>query len=225
MVHPIYRLGLSFIIIFLFTAGCTARPVQPVLVNIQQARAAVEAYHANGQYLHDIKVIINDLRKHIEETLASDKYTKPAIVFDIDETLLSNYQAEKEMGFNFSPRYWRYWVNMSKAPAIEPVKILYDFAVSKELTVFIITGRKVSVRQQTVRNLKQEGYSHWTNLFFREKWDEKKTAQQYKTAIRKQLSEQDEYQIIANLGDQESDLAGGYAVRTFKLPNYMYIIH
>ncbi|WP_319466882.1 HAD family acid phosphatase [uncultured Pseudodesulfovibrio sp.] len=224
MLHRICRLGAT-LIIFLLATGCTARSVQPELVNIQQARAAVETYHANGQYLHDIKIIVNDLRKHIEETLASGKYTKPAIVFDIDETLLSNYQAEKEMGFNFRPRYWRHWVNLSKAPAIEPVRTLYGYAVSKKLTVFIITGRKASVRQQTIKNLKQEGYTQWTRLFFREKFDEKKSAQQYKTAVRKQLSEQDEYQIIANVGDQESDLDGGYAVRTFKLPNYMYIIH
>jgi hypothetical protein len=30
--------------------------------------------------------------------------------------------------------------------------------------------------------------------------------------------------IIANLGDQFSDLAGGYAERTFKLPNPFYSI-
>jgi len=29
--------------------------------------------------------------------------------------------------------------------------------------------------------------------------------------------------IIANIGDQESDLAGGFAEKTFKLPNPFYI--
>ena len=33
----------------------------------------------------------------------------------------------------------------------------------------------------------------------------------------------DGYTIIANLGDQESDLAGGYAEKTFKLPNPFYL--
>ena len=32
------------------------------------------------------------------------------------------------------------------------------------------------------------------------------------------------YWIIENMGDQPSDLAGGYAERTFKLPNPFYRI-
>ena len=32
------------------------------------------------------------------------------------------------------------------------------------------------------------------------------------------------YTIIANVGDQASDLAGGYAERAYKLPNPFYFI-
>lgn len=32
------------------------------------------------------------------------------------------------------------------------------------------------------------------------------------------------FRIIVNVGDQESDLAGGHAERAFKLPNPFYII-
>jgi acid phosphatase len=32
------------------------------------------------------------------------------------------------------------------------------------------------------------------------------------------------YTIILNMGDQESDLAGGYAEKTFKLPNPVYFL-
>ena len=32
------------------------------------------------------------------------------------------------------------------------------------------------------------------------------------------------YRILANVGDQESDLAGGHADRSFKLPNPFYFI-
>ena len=32
------------------------------------------------------------------------------------------------------------------------------------------------------------------------------------------------YLIILNVGDQESDLTGGFADRTFKLPNPFYFI-
>ena len=32
------------------------------------------------------------------------------------------------------------------------------------------------------------------------------------------------FTILVNVGDQDSDLAGGHAVRPFKLPNPMYYI-
>jgi len=36
--------------------------------------------------------------------------------------------------------------------------------------------------------------------------------------------EADGYTIIANIGDQASDLQGGHAEKTFKLPNPFYIV-
>jgi putative acid phosphatase of HAD superfamily subfamily IIIB len=32
------------------------------------------------------------------------------------------------------------------------------------------------------------------------------------------------YRILLSMGDQESDLSGGYAERTFKLPNPVYYL-
>ncbi len=38
-----------------------------------------------------------------------------------------------------------------------------------------------------------------------------------------QQIEAEGYVIIANIGDQTSDLIGGYAEKTFKLPNPLYL--
>jgi hypothetical protein len=48
----------------------------------------------------------------------------------------------------------------------------------------------------------------------------------YKSATRKLIEEgqDDGYRIIANIGDQISDLEGGYAKRCFKVPNPFYYI-
>ena len=40
--------------------------------------------------------------------------------------------------------------------------------------------------------------------------------------MRRRIAEQG-YTILLSMGDQESDLAGGYAERTFKLPNPFYL--
>ena len=47
----------------------------------------------------------------------------------------------------------------------------------------------------------------------------------YKTATRASTSSQDlGYDIVANFGDQFSDLNGGFADRTFKMPNPNYFL-
>ena len=45
----------------------------------------------------------------------------------------------------------------------------------------------------------------------------------FKAPERRKLAEQG-YTIILNMGDQESDLRGGYAEKTFKLPNPVYFL-
>ena len=44
----------------------------------------------------------------------------------------------------------------------------------------------------------------------------------YKSGARKAI-EQRGFTILANVGDQQSDLAGGYSERTYKLPNPIYL--
>jgi hypothetical protein len=46
---------------------------------------------------------------------------------------------------------------------------------------------------------------------------------EYKTNCRKDI-ESKGYKIILNIGDQYSDLEGGYSQAVFKLPNPMYYI-
>jgi HAD superfamily, subfamily IIIB (Acid phosphatase) len=49
------------------------------------------------------------------------------------------------------------------------------------------------------------------------------TTVQYKSGARRDIESQG-YRIIANVGDQYSDLAGGHAQRAFKLANPFYFL-
>jgi hypothetical protein len=49
------------------------------------------------------------------------------------------------------------------------------------------------------------------------------TTEGFKTEVRRKLTAQG-YIIVVNIGDQYSDLNGGYAERTYKLPNPFYLI-
>lgn len=46
----------------------------------------------------------------------------------------------------------------------------------------------------------------------------------FKTAARTEIEQKFNVTIIANVGDQDSDLVGGHAERTFKVPNPFYFI-
>ena len=50
------------------------------------------------------------------------------------------------------------------------------------------------------------------------------TTVQYKSGTRAHIENDLGYEIIANFGDQYSDLDGGYADRTYKLPNPTYFV-
>ena len=87
--------------------------------------------------------------------------------------------------------------------------------------VVFLTGRPERFRAATEKNLQAIGCGEFAKLICKPN-DFQGTMEKYKSAERAQL-EAGGVVIIANLGDQESDLAGGHAERTFKLPNPFYI--
>jgi acid phosphatase len=98
--------------------------------------------------------------------------------------------------------------------------------------VFFITGRHAnwapignkSPRQWTRDNLIAVGYADVADdhLFLRPDHDE--GVADYKSAARAYIESTFHVTIIANIGDQQSDLDGGHADRPFKLPNPFYYI-
>ncbi|HKB57027.1 MAG TPA: HAD family acid phosphatase, partial [Lacunisphaera sp.] len=139
----------------------------------------------------------------------------------IDETTLSNLSHILDNDFSYVPKTWDGWVAEGRAPAIIPVQAVYETVVRAKVDVFFITGRRERDRPGTERNLREVGYETWTKIFFKPN-DFTETTRAFKIDMRRKLMA-DGYIIIANIGDQDSDLAGGYAERYFKLPNPFYI--
>jgi hypothetical protein len=87
---------------------------------------------------------------------------------------------------------------------------------------FFITGRPADLRDATERNLRQEGY-HPTGVILLPEGATFNSAVDFKAPERRKIAALG-YTIVLNMGDQESDLHGGYAEKTFKLPNPMYFL-
>jgi hypothetical protein len=84
---------------------------------------------------------------------------KPAVVFDIDDTLLNTYDYEIANQFGFTPASNAVFVNAAAFPAVFYMPQLVSFAASHGYAVFFITGRPQTQTDATVTNLTNVGYA------------------------------------------------------------------
>ena len=218
-------------------ADCPPEPQQhlpqapPPPLNIDKVKDVLLAYQAEN-YDGDIAAVFAAARAYIEGR--AGQVSKPALVLDIDETSLSNWSNLKANNFGFiadgacdllpsGPCGFKAWILQGVAPPIKPALDLFNAAKAKGVAVVFITGRRDRERQATLWNLDRAGFEGWAKLVTRPDDDAHATVEAYKTDERRKLAEAG-YTIIATVGDQQSDLDGGFAECTFKVPNPFYFI-
>lgn len=199
---------------------------------------ALKGYHDSGAYIMDVEAVDQNAEDflarrlrgrqgclhHAAEAARDHGCRRPALVLDIDETSLSNYTNLAATNFTNTTGQLAVGVVAANDPPITPTLDLYNFAKSKGTAVFFITGRPATipfVRTQTEANLRSAGYQNWDGLILNP--SPGGSAIPYKSGERAEI-EQQGYDIVVNVGDQESDLRGGHADRAFKLPNPFYFI-
>jgi len=198
--------------------------------NVGDARDAARAYHDSGAYDRDLAAVARQADEWI--AARSGAAPRPALVLDIDETALSNWEVIVRDDFGRpiggpcdlatdAPCGWAAWDQLGRDPAIAPTLDLFRQARRRGIDVFFITGRPENQRAATERNLRASGYAGYARLFMVPNGAHYASAADFKGPVRAQI-EQLGYQIIANVGDQPSDLHGGHAERDFLLPNPFY---
>jgi predicted secreted acid phosphatase len=197
--------------------GCASTHEPP---NLSPHKQQVRAYVESGEYLRDMEKVAREAKAWLEARAAKGG-SGLTVVFDLDETLLFNWPLISAMDFGYVPAEWDRWVDAAKVPPIEPVRDIYRTARRLGIDVVFLTGRPESTRASTERNLRAIDCGDFASLICRPAGDQGTTAQ-FKTAVRQKLIA-GRKTIIANIGDQLSDLIGGAAERTFKLPNAFYV--
>jgi len=190
------------------------------LTNLQMAKKNVMNYYESGRYSNDLKDIISNAENDISKL---DLKPNSAIVFDVDETSLSNYESIKKIYFGYDPVKWDNWINESKAPAIPEVKQFYDYVISKGIKVVFLSSRSFSQYNATYKNLKSVGYLTFDTLILKDSSWSGFNSLAFKSKQRELLNAKG-YDIIADIGDQKSDLEGNFHGIRIKLPNYLYVI-
>nr|WP_199045510.1 HAD family acid phosphatase [Dyella sp. ASV24] len=88
------------------------------------------------------------------------KGLKPAVVLDIDETVLDNspYQARLvKSGGEYNEADWAAWCNEQRARALPGVVEFTQFAAQHGIAVIYISNRAKDLDQATLANLRKEG--------------------------------------------------------------------
>jgi len=180
-------------------------------------------YKCFGAYDRDVTNVLAEARAYVE--YRAKWLGKPALVLDIDETSLSNLPALLADDFGFfrggscplvpgEPCGFDGWIADHTAEPILPTLDLFNAAKAKGVEVSFISTRREDQRAATVNNLKAAGYDGWADLLLKQPND-KSSSQAFKAVRRKEIEDAG-FTIIANVGDQYSDLRGGHAERVFK---------
>ncbi|WP_375475552.1 HAD family acid phosphatase [uncultured Jatrophihabitans sp.] len=217
--------------------------------NIDQVKAAIKAYYgdtvagrnpdgtarhvpaANGAYAKQMAALVRRAERYLNA--ARQRHThRRAIVLDVDDTSLNTYNFEIDTNFVRRPAKSAQFVRARAFPAVFHMPRLAKYARARGYTLFFLTGRAAKLRAATAGNLTKVGFpaAPKGRLFLKDQtrpWLSSCaptcTTIEYKSLTRKHI-ESLGYTIVANFGDQRSDLVGGYAEKRFKIPNPMYYL-
>jgi predicted secreted acid phosphatase len=196
-------------------------------------------YHKDG-YQDDL-TDVGDQALACLKGMEGIEAAKTAMVLDIDETSLANeFDGLVSPETDYDAEAWTKWIATAQAPAIGPTLELFKAARDRDVDVFFITGRSQDQLASTEENLRNVGYGYgggWAAVFTEPRHEAAAgggtaagaellvfpEAAAYKTAARWSLMQRG-YRIVINMGDQLSDIQGGYAENTFRLPNPFYTV-
>lgn len=218
----LFQMGILLSLILVFCPPGYSEPTNITLAKIEAIK-----YHDSGRYEQELTQTIQQAQRYILEKARTNQHSKHpqklALVLDIDETSISNYDKMAQRDFAPNKAQIHKEILAANSPAIKPLLTLYRKAMEHGVSVFFVTGRNDSERYATVKNLKNVGYAHWAGIYFKPQNYAKSSARPFKSGIRAQISQKG-YLIIASIGDQYSDIEGGHALKGFKLPNPYYYL-
>ncbi|MCK4662293.1 MAG: 5'-nucleotidase, lipoprotein e(P4) family [Bacteroidales bacterium] len=140
----------------------------------------------------------------LDEHLASlDPELKPAVICDIDETLLDNSPFEGKCineNISYSSETWKNWSDKTSAKALPGAIEFTNYAKHKNVEVFYISNRKIDELDSTMSNMKKLNFPFIDKEHFL-----LKTKTSDKTERRNKISKN--YEIILLIGDNLGDFS------------------
>jgi len=127
--------------------------------SLEYQASAVQAYRLAARQL-DEALADRSWTAAIEQTGDASKLP-PAVVLDIDETVLDNSPFQARVVRNntaYSEEAWNVWVAESRARAIPGATEFTEYATKKGVSVFFISNRTSAMEPPTRANLQAAGF-------------------------------------------------------------------
>lgn len=179
---------------------------------------ALRRYHQSGRYAQGVAQAAElALVRLKEKMLHLPAGARPAIVSDIDETVLSSWPSIHASGFTWQPERFDRLAHEGMQ-ALAPMVALYRQVREMGVEIFYVTARGEDLAAATARNLAAEGLGDYTALILKPAG----APHDFKAAERLKIREAG-YTILLHLGDQLGDLSGN-PEDDILLPNPFYTL-
>ena len=183
----------SFLFIFLFLFACNN-------VEISKKEHSLYWQKNSAEYVALSYQAYNLAKFRLDEKLNSEFNKRPAIVIDLDETVLNNLPYNEmliDSSEVFTQESWSKWVNKKIATKVPGSLEFINYAKSKNVKIVYLSNRRVENYDPTKENLVNLGYpfDEDTLMLLRDETGDK-------TARRNTLND---YEIIMLLGDNLAD--------------------
>lgn len=164
MLKKIMPLLFGAVIAFpLFGFDAKAAPVAETTVNLQEQNTmSVLWFQTSGEAKALYYQGYNIGKMRLEKLLKKNpkkKGVKPAVVLDIDETIVDNspYQAWNVVSGTGYPVNWNQWIDRAEAKPLPGAVDFLNYANAKGVEIFYISNRSEAQKAATIKNLKQIG--------------------------------------------------------------------
>jgi len=167
--------------------------------------SALQAYRTARRMLD--KALEEETWTAALEQTGGYQHLPPAVILDVDETVLDNSPFEAQLIFNqtpFSYELWDKWCYESRAQPLPGAVEFCNYAAQKGVTVFYVTNRRNHLTEATRENLKQAGFplSNKTETVITRTDESDKGPRRAKIAAR--------YRILLLIGDNNGDFTSGF---------------
>jgi len=160
-----------FLIFFLVLGSCaqqkdTETAVHPVLQGTLWMQTSPEYQMVTREAYALAKIRLDEALKNKSWTAAVEQSGNfadlpPAVILDVDETVLDNSGFEARLvktNSYFNRRNWTDWAKEAKAGIVPGALDFLKYAVSKGVHIFYVTNRSLDLKDATRKNLELKGF-------------------------------------------------------------------